>query len=273
MSLLIFDVDHGFAALARAENGVPYLFDCGHSAVTGFRPSSYLASQGYTSLGRLVVSHPDEDHLSDLPWLISRRFTPSLLHYNRTTSPSQIEQIKRESGPIQPGVSAFLALAREYTVPEQAVTWAPSSPGIRLTVFHNEFPQFRDTNNLSLVSFVETDGHCVVLPGDLEVAGWRALLLQPMFRALLARVTVFVASHHGRESGYCQEVFTHCRPRVVIVSDGPIQYDSQRVPYADHAQGVLWEDGRTRRVLTTRNDGHIHLTNRNGIPFILAGAR
>lgn len=32
------------------------------------------------------------------------------------------------------------------------------------------------------------------------------------FRQRLAEVNVFVASHHGRENGYCEEVFQYCKP-------------------------------------------------------------
>jgi hypothetical protein len=42
-------------------------------------------------------------------------------------------------------------------------------------------------------------------------------------------VSVFVASHHGRESGCCTELFELLRPQLVIISDDKRQYDNQRI--------------------------------------------
>src|SRR5207247_5839525 len=48
--------------------------------------------------------------------------------------------------------------------------------GVELTTFHNSFPSFTDTNNLSVVSFLQYDNYCICIPGDMEIAGWQELL-------------------------------------------------------------------------------------------------
>jgi len=83
------------------------------------------------------------------------------------------------------------------------------------------------TNDLSLAVVVQFGAFKIVFTGDLEVAGWRRLLTMPEFRADLLGTTVFVASHHGRESGCCTELFDLIRPQLVIISDDEHQYDSQ----------------------------------------------
>ena len=100
----------------------------------------------------------------------------------------------------------------------------------------------------------------ICFPGDLEEEGWLALLLKPAFRAALQRTTVFVASHHGRLSGYCPEVFNFCSPRVVVVSDKPIAHGTQDLDYSPIVApgGVTVQNqSRRRHVLTTRKDGDI----------------
>ena len=127
--------------------------------------------------------------------------------------------------------------------------------------FQNNYPKFTDTNNLSLLTFLDVGSVSFVLPGDLEHAGWLALLQNSQVRALLKRVNVFVASHHGRESGYCKEVFNYCQPSLIVMSDSPVEYDTQRMAstYAQHATGEWFNNGREwRKVVTTRNDGTIH---------------
>lgn len=99
----------------------------------------------------------------------------------------------------------------------------------------------------------------MIFPGDVETTGWESLLQGDPFREHLSRVTTFVASRHGRESGYLEEVFDLCNPEIMIISDESIQYDTQEVDYAPHATGVQWDTGETRSVLTTRNDGMIRI--------------
>ena len=72
----------------------------------------------------------------------------------------------------------------------------------------------------------------------------------------------FVASHHGRESGYCKEVFDYCNPNAVIFSDGPIVHDTQKMAdtYGQHAKGIQF-NGHCRRVLSTRKDGTLTWSN------------
>jgi beta-lactamase superfamily II metal-dependent hydrolase len=70
---------------------------------------------------------------------------------------------------------------------------------------------------------------------------------------------VFVASHHGRESGYCKEVFDFCQPQVAIISDESIRYDTQEHCYDDHCSGIAWGTGR-KKVFTTRSNGMISIS-------------
>src|SRR5215217_2883163 len=62
----------------------------------------------------------------------------------------------------------------------------------------------------------------------------------------------------SRENGFCKEVFDFCRPELVIISDGAMQYASQDMidRYAYRAAGVYFGPEH-RRVLTTRCDGTI----------------
>jgi beta-lactamase superfamily II metal-dependent hydrolase len=87
-------------------------------------------------------------------------------------------------------------------------------------------------------------------------------LQRPDFCAELRGTDVLVASHHGRESGFCQDVFAHFTPSAVVISDKPIEHETQRtVPdyrRVVREQGVLVRTTmKNRHVLTTRRDGWI----------------
>ena len=134
--------------------------------------------------------------------------------------------------------------------------------GLKVWMFHNDYPIFEDTNNLSLLTFLDVGDVSFVLGGDIERPGWIELLENSHIQGFLRRVNVFVASHHGRESGYCREVFDYCEPSLIVMSDGPIQHDTQLMAsnYAQHASGEMFNtaSGRElRKVVTTRKDGNI----------------
>ena len=163
--------------------------------------------------------------------------------------------------PISLAMNELIGMIDSFTggvTPEQL-----EPAGLKVWVFHNNYPTFTDTNNLSLLTFLDVGAVSFVLGGDLERAGWLALLRNPHVRGLLKRADVFVASHHGRESGYCPEVFGYRKPPLIVMSDGPIQHDTQRTAsiYARHALGALFttpSGQETRKVVITRKDGNIH---------------
>jgi len=255
MKFSIHDVGHGFCAHLHHHNGNVMVWDCGHKSNPEHRPSKFLPAAGVSTVHRLFVTNYDEDHISDLPNLYET-ISIRILHRNPSIDPAQLRQLKLQTGPITPAMSALLAMLNEYT---GTITHPPSFPGVSYESFWCNYPRdFRDTNNLSLVTFLETPRYNFVIPGDVEKPAWKKLLQNNAFRKRLSRTDVFVASHHGRTSGYCREVFDLCHPDVVVFSDGPQQYATQEETdtYAQHASGVKF-NGRTRYVLTTRNDGSI----------------
>jgi beta-lactamase superfamily II metal-dependent hydrolase len=137
--------------------------------------------------------------------------------------------------------------------------------GIRQRAYFSTYPEFQTTNDLSLAIVIEYCGFKILFPGDLEEGGWLALLARPDFQRELAGVDVLVASHHGRENGYCEEVFQQCHPRAIVMSDKAIVHDTQRMTQTyrqrvieHHPQGVdVATTGKQRHVLTTRHDGWI----------------
>lgn len=259
MLIEIFDVDHGFCALVTADDGQHVLFDCGRNGLTGLSPSSILHARGIQTLETLIVSHADEDHVSDLPAL-GRHVSVRSLITNDSLSSTTLRDLKAKSGEIGPGAQEVIWRTNRYLVALTGGIQYPSLPQADLVYFRNPYPSFSDLNNLSLVTFLHYGDIHIVFPGDVEAAGWRSLLLDADFRAHLRRVNVFVASHHGRENGFCDEVFEYCRPEIMVISDCGIRHASQEMTdtYASRALGV-WFGFERRKVLTTRCDGSIKI--------------
>ena len=126
-----------------------------------------------------------------------------------------------------------------------------------MSSYCNKPSSFSDQNNLSLVAILQIGGMRTVFPGDLEAAGWGQLLINAGFRNELNGVDFFVASHHGRRSGFTPEIFSGGlpKPHLCLISDKSV-YEEDPPDYGPYASGVTF-GGQLRRVLTTRRDGSI----------------
>lgn len=270
MHLTIWDVEHGACAMLAHRNAGVFgrlaMIDSGHAS--DWRPSTYIRHDlGRTRLDYLFITNADHDHLSDLDGLWDQGVYVDTLYRNPHPAPEELRRIKLKGGPLSRGIARFIDIHGSYNQPV-TVPFNDHMGGIRKRTFFNKHPDFDDTNNLSLVLFIEYNGFKILFPGDLEVNGWLALLDDEEFRAELAGVTILVASHHGRENGYCPEVFDYCSPRAVVMSDKAVQHDTQLMAQNYGYQvGKNYPDGvmvantcKRRRVLTTLRDGHIEFT-------------
>lgn len=261
MILEIIDVEHGACAFIRTSNGKKVMIDCGHNGPLGWRPGDALVNAGHYELDRLFITNYDEDHVSGYPNLMDR-VSVKVLTRNWQVSPQVIRHLKTEDG-MGPGIDRLVNTIEHYFT-----GGAPAANDLyygdtAFEVFANPYGSpprgFIDENNLSLVVFVTCGVHRIIFPGDLEKAGWEMMLQNEQFRQMLSGVTIFVASHHGRENGYCEEIFDICKNvQAVVISDKAKQYQTQEtVPvYRGHASGFNY-NGELRRVLTTRRDGSI----------------
>ena len=163
----------------------------------------------------------------------------------------------KKDGGMGYGTRELVSMIDTYTGGPLHVDWGALS----YRVFHNDYPgDFIDTNNLSLVTFLHCHDLHMVFPGDMEKAGWKKLLTDIAFVEELKTVNVFVASHHGRESGCCEEIFQidGVMPQIFIFSDAGIQYETQDTAgwYRARTRGMNYH-GKKRHVFTTRRDGKI----------------
>jgi beta-lactamase superfamily II metal-dependent hydrolase len=266
MRIEIHDVGHGGCAMIQSPSGRTLMVDCGHNA----DPEKYwwpsVHYRGHV-VNLLAVTNLDEDHLSDFGDLIRAARVQQVLT-NLTVDATALAIMKSETE-MGRGTRAFHSwLGGGFSARPTIMPPANLSPVI-YRVYHNSFgSHFARTNDLSIVLVVQYGTFKILFSGDLEGAGWRKLLERADFQLeLLGGINVFMASHHGRVSGCCDEIFNYCRPDVFIISDGDKQFDSQdtRDWYKTRAKGITDFTraeglGYGRRwVLTTRQMGHLRV--------------
>lgn len=204
--------------------------------------------------------------MSDLEGLWDEDIRVRTLTRNPHPPADELRKIKAKGG-MSRDIERYLSIHKSYNQPV-AEPFNEHMGGIIRKTYHNKFPEFQDTNNLSCVTFFEYAGFKILFPGDLEKSGWKALLTREDFRNDLSSTTILVASHHGRENGFCEDVFNWCTPHAVVISDKPIAHQTQMMT-PDYRRKV--RDGGVR-VRTTMKDRHVLTTRRDGwINFTISG--
>jgi len=270
MKIEIFDVEHGQCAMIHCPtSGKKLMIDAGHKTGSWW-PSVHFSGQ---QIEVLIISNYDEDHTSDVASVL-QYCSVNAIRRNMSVNSARLRQMKAQGG---------MGLGIQHV--HDWIQWTETQPGgapaqvdlghVTTRSYYNNYGegvgQFTDANNLSVVTFVTYSNFTILFPGDLEAVGWRQLLLNPAFQADLRRITVLVASHHGRESGCCTEIFNYCAPKAVIISDAGLQHASQETRgwYANRVPGYQETDGTIRKVLTTCYDGTITINvSTNGMGFV-----
>ena len=270
MDIMIFNVELGQCVFCYPRNDKPefgLMVDCGNTP--NFEPIdkllewNWLPKQTKTNppkhiLKNLTLTNYDQDHFSGLPYL-RQKVSIETTRLPKNISSEELRQIKDE---ITKPIEEIIKLKDENTV---SVTL--DTPYVKDTfcLKQSDFPnEDIDTNKLSQIVFVTYNETCICIPGDLTADAWDKQLNNKKVLEKLKQTTIFIASHHGREDGYNETVFNYCKPEVIILSDKDIIHktqEGQTRTYAGEVNGNgIILNGKTdtlRKVLTTRNDGHL----------------
>ncbi len=263
LDMVVFNVQSANCIWISTPNNKNFVFDIGTGTTNygyEFNPLTYIYNQGVRTIHALVLTHPHSDHVAGIDKL--GLFTIGTLYCARNISRGDI--LNGNMYGAANWVDSYLNLESGYRTP---FSWneSPFNPGnnggVKVQTFSQSTTAISNLNNRSIVSVVEYLGFKVLLPGDAEPAAFRVLMGDALFLEALAGVNVMVVPHHGRESGYCAELFDHFTPQVCVVSDGEVQETDATSKYSAKATGVTvinrdsGQIERNRKCLTTRNDG------------------
>lgn len=209
------------------------MFDAGSS--DDFSPAKYLKeTYSLNRIDWLIISHPDRDHVSDLP-----NVYPSLHPRVRSKNPTIPTRLIYPSGTdnLTEPLKTYKIMDEKYKPPiaddlknPPAANWG----GVLVEHFYVKPEQLEGCpddhmkNNLSLVSVVKYEDFEIVFPGDMEPLGWDAVLLHTKIASSvgIGQIRILVAPHHGRKSGIRTEdgkiydtFLKAMKPHLVLISD------------------------------------------------------
>jgi len=228
-SFTLWDVGHGLCVWIQTPSGQNHWIDC--KQTPDFSPSEHVKkSYGVTKLDYLIISHPDTDHINDLPNLVKCFGKPRALHRNTTLSDSE----KFKSGSLE-CQTVFKNLDTTYNCevkPEENPHNPEVNGGIIIKVGYNAYSQEMTGNYTSVVALYHYADWLFACPGDIEDSGWKKLwqARKTDFESLISKskYRVLVAPHHGRTSGFSQEMMDNIKPHLVTVSDVTGQSETDR---------------------------------------------
>lgn len=235
------------------------MIDAGH--IENKHPIDYILNQRiipvdedrYYYIGNLVITNYDHDHYSWLPYLIEKvkikhtnliKSIDSTLLDNHKPEKTEALQclvdIKNTYIYDAPSRNPPYQIFTKYLYPWETWNW--------------------DFNNLSQITFIEYMDFTICIPWDLEKPWWELMLKYPEVTSRLKNTQIFFASHHWRENGYVKEIFDHCNPNLIIISDKEIVHSTQEKSSDVYRKHVIWDgitfDTQTnRKVVSTRSDG------------------
>jgi beta-lactamase superfamily II metal-dependent hydrolase len=222
---LFFDVQHGHATYIKFPNGKHWFIDLGQGSIQDtnetFSPLHHMRYMyGVQQLNHLVITHPHHDHIADIGNL--GLAPPRIVTAPRHLTDDDVRGGNQDAD--MEAVEQYIALLAHYSYrvePVASPSHANNTGGVAVEHFYPRNRARTNLNNHSVVTVMTYAGTKVLIPGDNEAPSWRELLDDPTFVGAIKGTDILLAAHHGREAGYCADIFDHFKPCLTIVSDGP----------------------------------------------------
>lgn len=261
LDIRVWEIGAGLCIRIRTPGGQNHMIDAGRS--DDFSPAEHIARyhwHGGDTLDYLIISHQDADHVRDLESVVKLLGEPKVYLRNKSVPDDQ------KYGLLQRIYQRILkAFDQKYT---HSITWErdPSNPavngGVRIQHAFLNWDDAQNINDSSIVVAYEYEGVLIVFPGDIENSGWLKLREKKpdIFGNLLtkAHTVILVAPHHGRSSGYSQDMIDYFAPDLIVISDGYGAGETD-ARFRACANGLEIK-GEQKKFITTKTNGRKRIT-------------
>lgn len=270
LQIKIWDVEHGHGVYINTPTGKHIVIDLGTGSYSDgdtFSPLLHLKNNyGVNKIDYLILTHPHMDHIDDIVNLDEVR--PKSVSFPKFSQEKKKELQKNCREQDKEKVKKFIEYHDSYTSPvaSHESTCNSAVSGVEAIQVFRSSKEQSNINDVSCVTVIQHLGYKIVIPGDNEKSSWEELLAKPEFREAIKDVDVYLASHHGRESGYHKEVIDILNPKLVIISDSK-KHSTTTEEYTRKARGLkVWSldkkgeyQSEDRKTLSTHNDGRINI--------------
>lgn len=267
LTIVFWDVQHGNAVYIKTPASKHIVQDLGTGSYKGigrdFSPLLHLKYKySINQLDDVIITHPHADHLDDI--LNFDRLSPRVLHRPNHLTNEEIWAGNQNANPDI--IQKYLEINDRYNQPlsdESDPSRPSNNGGVDIRFFVSRSCSRSNLNNHSMVTVISYETCKVLIPGDNESSSWHELLKIDGFIEAISKTDILVAPHHGRDSGFCSDIFNYFKPRLTVISDSRFGDTSATSRYDQVTQG--WQVHRRngqdieRKCVTTRADGVINI--------------
>ena len=265
LRVTVIDVGHGLASLLELPGGYTILIDGG-----GFSDNSafdvgakilapYLWRNKIRTVDKLILSHPNSDHLNGLIYIAEHFNVKNIWTNNETRDTLGYLNFREAIANRKIFLPVFAKLTRNHCI-----------NGVNLHLLYppqdflksRDSEKWRNSNNNSLVVKASFGATSFLFPGDIMASAEKELV---RIAAGKLASTVLIAPHHGSRSSSSEVFLGEVKPEIVIVSCGRNRRTRFPHPtvlerYKDHGCNILRTDINGAVRLTT-NGRHLSITS------------
>ncbi len=259
INITFLDTGQGDAIFIQDNNGTVYLVDGGSSNVdkTGlYRIIPFLKYNGIKEIGYMVMTHPDEDHISGLREIIGQ--SGSGIKVNNLLVPGPAPECKDEA------YYGIVKLALQNNINTSYIKTGDTisdNRGFNIKCLHPQ-PGFNaeTANAYSVVLSITYGSTSFLLTGDIEGNGEKALLEKlNTDKTLPGSYNVLKVAHHGSRNSSSAEFLERVSPDISIISCSKNNtYGHPHKELADrlYNAGSRWLATKDAGAITVLSDGN-----------------
>ncbi|MBU3112359.1 ComEC/Rec2 family competence protein [Clostridium lacusfryxellense] len=165
---------------------------------------NYIAEQGITKLDYIVGTHPHEDHIGGMDYVINS-FEVGKIYMPRATSNTKT---------FEDVVSAIKAKGMKATVPKVLETFKVGDA--TATILAPSSGDYKDINNTSIVIRLTFGNNSFMFDGDAEDISEKEIISKKFDIS----ADVLKVGHHGSNSSSSQEFLDKVNPKYAVISVG-----------------------------------------------------
>jgi competence protein ComEC len=177
------------------------LIDAGNNG-DGKLVKNYLLQEGIKNLEYVIGTHPHEDHIGGLDYIIND-FKIGKIYLPKATSTTKT---------FQDVVMAMKNKGMKATVPKPGETFNLGSA--KLTILAPNGSEYKDLNNYSIVIRLEFGANSFLFTGDAEEVSEKEILA----KGFKVKADLLKVGHHGSRSSTTPEFLTKVNPKYAVVS-------------------------------------------------------
>jgi competence protein ComEC len=177
------------------------LIDAGNNG-DGKLVKNYLLQEGIKNLEYVIGTHPHEDHIGGLDYIIND-FKIGKIYLPKATSTTKT---------FQDVVMAMKNKGMKATVPKPGETFNLGSA--KLTILAPNGSEYKDLNNYSIVIRLEFGANSFLFTGDAEEVSEKEILA----KGFKVKADLLKVGHHGSRSSTTPEFLAKVNPKYAVVS-------------------------------------------------------